>query len=126
MADFTKLKIWRTSHQLTIKIYKLTAKLPKEETFNLISQLRRAALSIESNIAEGEARYHSAEKIKFFINSRASASEVQTQLLVIRDLYKQLIKECGKLFDEYDILNKQINSLINYRRKTDYGRQIKK
>lgn len=119
MADFTKLTIWKRAHELTLRVYSLTKKLPKEEIFGLTNQLRRASVSVESNIAEGEARYSSKDKLNFFIQSRSSAAEVQTQLLLVADLYKQLKIESSSLKEEYENLNRQINSLIVYRRKTD-------
>lgn len=57
MGDFTKLKIWRKAHELTIRVYTLTRKLPKEEDYVLKPQTRRAAVSVESCIAEGETRF---------------------------------------------------------------------
>lgn len=119
MADFTKLTIWKKAHELTLKVYGLTKKLPKEEIFGLTNQLRRASVSVESNIAEGEARYSSKDKLNFFVQSRSSAAEVQTQLLLVVDLYKELNTEANNLREEYENLNRQINSLIVYRRKTD-------
>ena len=117
MSDFKKLKIWQIAHQLTLKMYGLTKKLPREEIFGLISQTRRAAISVESNIAEGESRYTNRDKINFFVQARSSASELQTQLILITDLYPVLSESSTKLENEYEILSKQINSLINFRRK---------
>lgn len=117
MGEFTKLKIWQRAHELTLKIYMLTSKLPNSEQFGLISQLRRAAISVESNIAEGEDRYTTADKNKFFIDARASCAEIRTQLLLISELYRNLAGETLALENEYQILAKQINSLITYRRK---------
>ncbi len=117
MGDFTDLKIWQNAHRLTLLIYKLTSKLPREEIFSLVSQLRRAAISVESNIAEGESRYTQKDKINFFIQARSSAAEVQTQLLLVHDLYSKLSQEAIDLKNNYEILNKQINSLISFRRK---------
>lgn len=119
MSDFRQLKIWQEAHSLTLQVYKLTEKLPKSELFILTAQIRRAAISVESNIAEGEGRYHKADRIKFFIDSRASVKEVQTQLLIIKDLYQNLSKESEVLFDRYEILVRRITSLINYRRKNN-------
>lgn len=116
MSDFKDLEIWKEAHFLTIAIYRLTDKLPKSELFVLTSQIRRAAISVESNIAEGEGRYHKADRLKFFIDARASVKEVQTQLLLIKDLYKSLAKDAELLFGKYDVLIKRITSLINYRR----------
>lgn len=117
MGDFTKLKIWTKAHELTLKVYMLTSKLPKNELFGLTSQLRRAAVSVESLIAEGESRFTTPDRLKFFIDARASAAECETQLLIIKDLFKNISKEASLLRDEYNALGKQINSLISYRRK---------
>lgn len=122
MADFTKLKIWQKAHELTLKVYKLSSKLPKEEVFNLVSQMRRAAISVESNIAEGESRYSSKDKLNFFVQSRSSSAELQTQLLLVSDLYHYVSSEALGLKIEYEKLNQQINSLIRYRKRTDYGK----
>ena len=119
MGEFKKLKIWQKAHELTLKVYMLTDKLPKSELFGLVSQLRRAAVSVGSNIAEGEDRYTTADKNRFFVDARASCSEVRTQLLIVADFYKNLSKEALTLEDEYIILAKQINSLISYRRKNN-------
>jgi len=110
------LRIWKIAHELTLKIYKLTSELPKEELFSLVSQLRRAAISIVSNIAEGESRYSAKDKINFFIQARSSASEVQAQLLLIASLYAKLSKQAIALKDEYESLSRQINSFISFRR----------
>lgn len=118
MADFTKLKVWQKAHELTIRVYALTKKLPKEEEFNLKSQARRAAVSCESNIAEGETRYTNPDKITFFIDSRSSAAEVQSQLMDIRDIYSDLLQESSALISEYEHLAKQINNLITFRRNS--------
>ncbi len=117
MSDFTKLKVWDKAHRLALEIYKLTSKLPKEEIFGLTSQLRRAAISIVSNIAEGESRYTSKDKLNFFIQARSSVAEVETQLLLTKDLYKNISSETLELKEKYEELGKQINSLINFRRK---------
>jgi len=118
MSDYEKLEVWKTAHKLTLEIYMLTKKLPKEELFGLLSQIRRAAISVESNLAEGESRYSKADKIKFFIEARSSGAEVETQLLIISDLYESLSDESSILRNKYKILGKQINSLINFRRQS--------
>lgn len=118
MSDYEKLEVWKKAHKLTIKIYMLTKKLPKEELFGLVSQIRRAAVSVESNLAEGESRYTVADKIRFFIDTRGSAAEVETQLLIISDIYPELSKNALDLKTEYKLLGKQLNSLINYRRRS--------
>ena len=119
MGDFTQLKVWIKAHELTIRVYKLTAKLPKNELFGLVSQLRRAAVSTESLVAEGESRYTTPDKIKFFIDARASAAECETQLLLVKDIYREHQEEASNLRNEYNTLGKQLNSLITFRRNND-------
>jgi four helix bundle protein len=65
MKDFRKLKVWEKSHQLTLEIYKITASFPKEEIYTLTSQIRRASISIPSNIAEGCGRGSDADFARF-------------------------------------------------------------
>lgn len=64
--NFFDLDVWKKSHKLTILTYKLISLLPKEETFGLISQLKRASISVELNIAEGFDRYHYRDKTRFY------------------------------------------------------------
>ena len=116
MSDFTKLTVWQKAHNLAQEIYRLTSKLPKEEIFGLSSQMRRAAVSVGSNIAEGESRYTNKDKLNFFIQSRSSAAELQSHLLLVADLYKSLSKSAVDLKANYELLSKQMNSLITFRR----------
>ncbi len=113
--DFTNLEIWQEAHRLTILIYKLTGKFPKSEQYGLTSQIRRAAVSVELNIAEGHGRYHYAEAVKFLLNSRGSVAEVQSAMLIAKDL--KLIDQTttDKIYLDYRILTKRINSLIKYK-----------
>lgn len=119
IRDFRSLEIWQDAHRLTIAIYKLTCKFPKSELYGLISQLRRAAVSVELNIAEGYGRYHYAEEIKFLLNARGSVSEVQSGILIAKDLeycQKEIVDET---YLDYHILIKKINGLIKYKRNKD-------
>jgi len=83
---FTDLDVWKEAHKLTLLIYKYTKDFPKSEIFGLISQLRRAAISIESCIAEGFSRYHYKDRLNFYYDSRGSIAEVQTQTITSHDL----------------------------------------
>lgn len=116
MGDFKKLEVWQDAHKLTIEIYKITKKLPLGERFGLSTQLRRAAVSVESNIAEGESRFSNKEKIKFFTISRGSIAEVCTQLLIVGDIYKNLVELSKDIYSNYEILGKKLTNLIKYRR----------
>jgi four helix bundle protein len=84
--SFRDLLVWQRSIQMSIAIYKLTAAFPKEELFGLTSQLRRAGVSVASNIAEGYARLSKGEYKQFLGMARGSNSEVQTQLVIAREL----------------------------------------
>ncbi|OGC59990.1 hypothetical protein A3J33_00120 [candidate division WWE3 bacterium RIFCSPLOWO2_02_FULL_53_10] len=114
--DFTSLEIWKKAHELTLRSYKLTQGFPKEEIYGLTSQLRRAAVSVEANIAEGYERYHPADQSKFFVDARASCAECQTLLLIVRDLKYPATEESNSLVEEYQTLAKRINALLSYRR----------
>ena len=116
-SDFRQLNIWKKSHELMLKVYQLTVSFPKEETFNLISQLRRAALSVPANIAEAHGRYHYAETIHFLYNARGSAEEVRSLLIASRDLKFISKDEYKYLETEYEGLIKGINSFIKTLRK---------
>jgi four helix bundle protein len=86
MKDFRNLKVWEKAHQLTLTLYPITASFPRDEAFGLASQIRRSACSIPSNIAEGCGREGDAELARFCIIARGSATELEYQLLLARDL----------------------------------------
>src|SRR3989339_1633776 len=86
IKNFYDLEAWQRGHLLVLEVYKLTKNFPGEEKFGITSQIRRAAASITANIAEGFARFHFNDKIKFYLNSRGSAAEVQNFLLLAKDL----------------------------------------
>ncbi len=86
ITSFKDLKSWQEAHKLVLSIYKITAKFPDEEKFALINQMRRSAISITSNIAEGFSRNTSKDKIHFYQISKGSLSELESQLLIARDL----------------------------------------
>ena len=86
MKDFRQLKVWEKSHQLALAVYKVTAKFPKEELYGLTSQIRRASMSIPTNIAEGCGRNTDAEFARFLQIAMGSASETEYQLLLSHDL----------------------------------------
>ena len=86
MKDFRQLKVWEKSHQLALAIYKVTAKFPKEELYGLTSQVRRASMSIPTNIAEGCGRNTDADFARFLQMAMGSASETEYQLLLSLDL----------------------------------------
>ena len=80
--SFRDLKVWQRAVELTLEVYKLTAAFPDSERFGLSNQLRRAAVSVASNIAEGYGRSTKGEYVLFLGHARGSASEVETQLVI--------------------------------------------
>jgi len=86
MRDFRQLKVWEKAHKLTIEIYKITARFPREELYGLTSQLRRASASIPANIAEGFGRGGNAELARFLQIGLGSAYETEYHLLLASDL----------------------------------------
>ena len=84
--DAQDLKVWQRAIDLTVCVYRLTQRFPKEETYGLISQLRRASISVASNIAEGRGRLNAAEFRQFLGIALGSTFEIKTQLIVARKL----------------------------------------
>ena len=86
MGDYRKLKVWRMAHGLTISIYHGTRDFPAEEKFGLASQMRRAAVSVTSNIAEGCGRNRNAEMARFVRHAMGSCTELEYQVLLCEEL----------------------------------------
>jgi four helix bundle protein len=86
MQSFRNLRVWETSHRLTLDVYRSSKAFPRDEMFGLTSQMRRASASIGMNIAEGCCRKGDAEMVRFLQMAMGSASEVEYQLLLARDL----------------------------------------
>lgn len=86
MRDFRSLKVWRKSHELTLKVYRATRSFPPEELYGLTSQTRRSAASIPANIAEGCGREGAREMTRFLHMAMGSASELEYHLLLAHDL----------------------------------------
>ena len=86
LKTFQDLKAWQDGHQLVLSVYQLTKILPTDERFGLISQMRRAGVSITSNITEGFGRRTYKDKARFYITAQGSVSELQNQLIIARDL----------------------------------------
>lgn len=86
IKDFTDLFVWQKAHILVVGIYKLVAKFPSIEKYGLADQMRRASVSITSNIAEGFGRQGTKEKIQFFHMTMGSLTEVRNQIYIARDV----------------------------------------
>ena len=86
LKNYKELKVWQKSYELCLEIYRITAKFPKEERYGLTSQIRRAAVSVPSNIAEGYGRKTTPEYIRFLYIAYGSNCELETQILLSGDL----------------------------------------
>ena len=111
-SDYRNLTVWQKAIDLVVEIYGLTSKLPKDELFGLTNQLRRAAVSIPSNIAEGNGRGSTKEYLHFLYIARGSKSEVETQLMIclaLKYLKESDIENALGLCTE---ISKMLNKLI--------------
>lgn len=104
MRDFKKYDIWKLSHQLTLTIYTISTSFPKDETYNLVSQIRRSTLSIPTNIAEGCGRNSDKEFNQFLNIALGSATETEYLILLAKDL--NYLNE-----ENYLLLDQQINTI---------------
>jgi four helix bundle protein len=86
IKSFQELEVWQRAHQLVLAVYRVTKEFPPEEKYGLGSQMRRAAVSVPANIAEGFKRRGKAEKIRFYNISEASLEELKYYLILSRDL----------------------------------------
>ena len=112
IKKFTDLEAWKINHALVILIYKITKSFPKDELFGLVSQMRRAAVSITSNIAEGFGRGSKVDKVRFYQISRGSLYELESQILILRDVNYISDKLCQELLDRITECTKIIHGLI--------------
>jgi four helix bundle protein len=106
--SFRDLKVWQRAMQLTLAIYHLTRDFPSEEQYGLTAQIRRAAISIPSNIAEGQGRLGAPEFRQFLAVARGSNCELQTQL----ELARALNFGKPKLIDEAEVLSNEIRKML--------------
>lgn len=97
-----------------LKVYKVSDSFPKSELYGLTGQIRSAALSVPSNVAEAVGRFHYSESAKFLFNARGSAFEVRSQLRAARDLGYINSEAFKSLDNDYESLVKGINSYVNY------------
>ena len=85
-TEYKELAAWQRAMDLVREVYRCTRNFPRDEVFGITSQMRRAAVSVPSNIAEGKGRYSRKELIQFLYKARGSLMELETQILIARDL----------------------------------------
>jgi four helix bundle protein len=112
MKSFRELHVWNKGMQLSLAVYRLTSKFPREEVYGLTSQLRRAAVSIPSNIAEGYGRNTRGDYKQFLGIARGSTLEVQTQLLIALELGFFDVQAHGEVEDLLNEVSKMLYSLM--------------
>lgn len=112
IKSFTDLNAWRESHKLAIAVYKMTKAFPKEELYSLVDQMRRAAISITSNIAEGFGRQTYKEKIQFYYIAQGSLIELKNQLLLARDIEYLESKSFNEIAEQANCAHKLLQGLI--------------
>ena len=112
LKNFKELKVWQKSYKLSLEIYRITAKFPKEERYGLTSQIRRSVVSIPSNIAEGYGRKTTLDYIRMLYISYGSVCELETQILLAGDL--DLIEKgaLGKLKENIAESERMLKALI--------------
>ena len=112
IKHFKDLLVWQKAHELALKVYKYTEKMPKTELFGMTSQLRRAATSITANIAEGMGRNSYADRVRFYYNARGSIYEVENFLITAKDLGYISEANYNELMELLDFTRKILNNFI--------------
>ena len=110
--SFEEMPVWQKAMDLSVKIYSLTERLPKKEDFGLTSQIRRSALSVSGNLAEGFGRKHTKEKLNFYYDSRGSLSETKNYLIYGNKVGYFTENELKENINLVDAIWKELNSLI--------------
>lgn len=118
MQDYRKLEVWQRAHELTLSVYRSTQLFPKSEQYGLSSQIRRAAVSISANIAEGCGRGGNPELARFIQISLGSASELECELLLARDLNYLDSATHERLSSEVEQIKRMLSALMKRVRET--------
>lgn len=112
VSNFTDLKAWKSGHNLVKYVYQITRKFPKTEDYGLTSQLRRAIVSVTSNIAEGFSRNMRGDKVQFYTIAQGSLTEVEDQILVAKDVGYLSVEDSAKIITRLRDTQKLISGLI--------------
>ncbi|MBE6992613.1 MAG: four helix bundle protein [Ruminococcaceae bacterium] len=113
VKNYTDLVVWQKSMDLVVEIYSLTKLLPEDERFGLVSQMRRSAVSIPSNIAEGHTRSSRRDFLRFLSIARGSKSELQTQLLICEKVNLLSRNDTLKALKLCSEISKMLTSLVS-------------
>jgi four helix bundle protein len=110
-GSFRELRVWRAAIELAEEIYRVTALFPREERYGLSSQMQRAAVSVAANIAEGHARQHRAEFLRFLSFSQASLAELETHAEIARRIDYLGDEQYTGFVDRAAVLGRQLKAL---------------
>jgi four helix bundle protein len=113
VQDFKELVVWQKAKLPAVGVYRLTDGFPKSEQFGLTSQIRRAAISIASNIAEGYARQHTREYVQFLYTALASAAELETQLMIAKEIGYLKTADHDTIIIEIKEVQRMLGGLLN-------------
>ncbi len=111
-TSYRDLRVWQSSMKLVLNVYMVTQCFPKSEVYGLSSQMRRAAVSVPSNIAEGKGRLTDRDRAHFFSQARGSLLELETQVLIAQDLGYMKPNDCGMLLKLSEETGRMLNALI--------------
>jgi len=112
IKSFTDLNVWREGHKLVILVYEITKKFPKEETYSLIDQMRRAVASITANIAEGFGRHSYKEKLQFYFLAQGSLTELKNFILIAKDVGYLSVNDYQKLVEQANITHQILQGFL--------------
>lgn len=112
IRDFTDLTVWQEGHKLSLIIYDLTKGFPREEIYGLTSQMRRASVSINSNIAEGFGRSSAKDRLHFWVMADGSCYELKSQNILAKDLKYLTQKDFEEIKIQVDLTHKLLHGLL--------------
>src|SRR3989338_3985470 len=119
IQSYKDLQTWKSGHELVLQLYKITKQFPKEEQFGLVSQIRRAAVSITSNIAEGFSRRFPKDKAHFYSIAKGSLTEVDSQILIAKDVGYIDDKDFNQIVKQIEVVGRLLTGLL---RATQYSK----
>ena len=119
MGDFTKIEVWKKAKDIAVKMYSITTSQSFVKDFDLINQMRRAAVSISSNIAEGEESGSNPQSIRFFNIAKASVAELKTQLIISNEVGYLHESTFNELYGDACQISTMLHKIIQYRKTHD-------
>ena len=112
-SSFRDLRVWQEAMKLTTSVYRCTSSFPKHELYGLSQQIRRAAVSVPSNIAEGKGHRSDRDFVRFLLHARGSLLELQTQLLIAQELGYLSTADATQLLNVAENVGRALSGLIN-------------